>query len=150
MIAVGLPLSSGTIKTILTYIIILEVAFYRKFSDFEPLIPNAEDKRLSELSVEIFQKSGQLNNDSLGKETLEEVRTIVRLMNSYYSNLIEGHHTNPRELKRALDRGQEKEDTKRKHRLSRAHMEVEQSIEDRLLSEPQTEVYSKNFLSGLH
>lgn len=40
----------------------------------------------------------------LASVTLEEVRKLLRVVNSYYSNLIEGHRTHPIDIKRAMCR----------------------------------------------
>ncbi len=42
---------------------------------------------------------------------------LVRVMNCYYSNLIEGHNTTPREIERALDNQLDQEEERRNLQL---------------------------------
>jgi Fic family protein len=72
-------------------------------------------------------------------------------MNSYYSNLIEGHKTLPRDIERALQQDYSDNPTKRANQhLSRAHIEVEELMINRLEAEPQLSVHSPDFLFWLH
>ena len=64
----------------------------------EPLLPTAESGRLAELSAEIFRKSGELRTALPSKTARLELARLMREMNSYYSNLIEGHKTLPRDI----------------------------------------------------
>lgn len=68
----------------------------------EPVLPTSGCGELAELSVEIFRKSGELAATLPSKAVRAGVATLVREMNSYYSNLIEGHKTLPREMEKAL------------------------------------------------
>jgi hypothetical protein len=76
---------------------------------------------------------------------------LVRVMNCYYSNLIEGHNTTPRELERALqDRLDAAEDRRNLQLEARAHIRVQREV-DRLhtvgeLPEPA----SVEFIRWLH
>jgi Fic family protein len=76
---------------------------------------------------------------------------LVRVMNCYYSNLIEGHNTTPREIERALqDRLDAAEDRRNLQIEARAHIRVQREV-DRLhavgeLREPA----SVEFIRWLH
>ncbi len=76
---------------------------------------------------------------------------LVRVMNCYYSNLIEGHNTTPREIERALqDRLDAAEDRRNLQIEARAHIRVQREV-DRLhalgeLPEPA----SVEFIRWLH
>src|ERR1700758_1754724 len=61
------------------------------------------------------------------------VANLVREMNSYYSNLIEGHKTLPRDIERAL-RGDYSSNPERRASqwLNRAHIETETLMLQRL------------------
>jgi Fic family protein len=76
---------------------------------------------------------------------------LVREMNSYYSNLIEGHKTLPREIERALrqDYSEDPQQRSRQH-LGRAHVELEQLMVERLRGEPDLSPHSAEFLCWLH
>jgi len=75
---------------------------------------------------------------------------MVREMNCYYSNLIEGHKTIPRDIERALKRDFSENATQRDNQqLSLAHIAVEKSMEERL-ADRSVDVYAPDFLCWLH
>ena len=85
---------------------------------------------LADLTVELQREAGELGRD-LHPESALELADLVRVMNSYYSNLIEGHNTRPRDIERALA-GAEIDPERRPLALeAKAHVEVQRSI-DRL------------------
>ena len=56
--------------------------------------------------------------------------TLVRAMNCYYSNLIEGHDTHPIDIERALKNDYSNDPRKRDLQLeAKAHIEVQQWID---------------------
>ncbi len=57
----------------------------------EPLLPTSGRGELAELSVDIFRKAGALTATLPSPSVHRGVAGLVREMNSYYSNLIEGH-----------------------------------------------------------
>jgi len=67
-----------------------------------------------------------------GKQAPPELRNLLRSMNSYYTNRIEGQHTRPREIDQALRKDFSK-DTKlaAKQRLAVAHIDAEVALEQR-------------------
>lgn len=76
---------------------------------------------------------------------------LVRIMNCYYSNLIEGHNTTPREIERALqDRLDTAEERRNLQIEARAHIRVQREI-DRLHAAGQLpEPASVDFIRWLH
>lgn len=56
---------------------------------------------LVETANRLIQASGQLGRN-LPAQTLADLAAMVRMMNSYYSNRIEGNNTRPRDIERAL------------------------------------------------
>lgn len=73
--------------------------------------------------------------------TAASLADLVRVMNCYYSNLIEGHDTRPRDIERALFDQLETEPERRNLQLeARAHIRVQRAIDDLnargLLDEP--------------
>jgi very-short-patch-repair endonuclease len=72
-------------------------------------------------------------------------------MNCYYSNLIEGHNTNPVDIDRAMNRDFSREPAKRELQLeSRAHIEVSTLMEERLRNDKDLNIASADFLKWLH
>ncbi len=83
--------------------------------------------------------------------TLAALANLVRVINSYYSNLIEGVRTSPAEIDAAMH-GDWSHDPGRitSQRLAAAHVRVEEGINDALKSDPSISVTSSKFLRGLH
>ena len=75
---------------------------------------------------------------------------LLRCMNSYYSNKIEGQHTRPADIQRALEL-QFDADLKQaqKQRLAVAHIEAEQALEAELPSD-RTDLYAPSFVQSVH
>lgn len=99
----------------------------------EPLLISQGSRHrpaLTDLAVELAQKSSGFRR-SLPPALLTSLATLVRAMNCYYSNLIEGHDTHPIDIERAL-RNDYSQDAKRRdlQQEARAHMAVQQWIDD--------------------
>ena len=73
---------------------------YNHISQMEPLYP-ARSEALEDLAREVVAASAKLEG-RLAPETLDGVRRLLRVVNSYYSNLIEGHSTHPVDIERAM------------------------------------------------
>jgi len=74
---------------------------FDRVSDMEPLLPEDRDGKLAGLGLEVLRRAERLRG-ALHPVTRRGVVDLVRSMNSYYSNLIEGHRTTPRDLDAAL------------------------------------------------
>lgn len=80
-----------------------------------------------DLAREASELSGQLH-----PIVRLSVAELVRSMNCYYSNLIEGHNTHPRDIDRALAEDYSTDPHKRDLQLeARAHIEVQRTIDAR-------------------
>jgi Fic family protein len=124
---------------------------YTNPAAMEPLLPESSRPELAELTCEILRKSGQLSGQVPAPIVRKRIAQVVREMNSYYSNLIEGHKTLPRDIERALRQDYSANPAKRANQhLSRAHIEVEQLMTQRLEAEPQLSIHSMDFLCWLH
>lgn len=79
---------------------------------------------------------------------LSDLRQLLRAMNSYYSNKIEGQHTLPLEIEQALrnDYAQDA-DKARRQRLALAHMATEQQLESHWAH---TNVWSPETVCDIH
>jgi Fic family protein len=69
----------------------------------EPMLPVEGDGELSDLAFDLVRSSSLLSAP-LAAPVRDELGRLVRSMNCYYSNLIEGHQTQPRDIERALAR----------------------------------------------
>ncbi len=75
----------------------------------------------------------------------------VRIMNCYYSNLIEGHNTTPREIERAVaDELDAVEERRNLQVEARAHIRVQRDIDRRHAAGDLPEPASADFICGLH
>jgi Fic family protein len=78
------------------------------------------------------------------------VADLVRSMNCYYSNLIEGHNTHPRDIDRALSADYSSDPHRRDLQLeARAHIEVQQMIDERVEDLPRPPA-SRAFIEWTH
>jgi Fic family protein len=86
-------------------------------------------QELSDLCVDLAAKSAALRN-KVPPALLTSLADLVRAMNCYYSNLIEGHDTHPVEIERALRGDYSNDPAKRNLQLeAKAHISVQQWID---------------------
>ena len=84
---------------------------------------------LTELAVELAAKSAGLRR-SLPEGAIAALADLVRAMNCYYSNLIEGHDTHPIDIERAMRSDYSDEPEKRNLQLeAQAHVTVQEWID---------------------
>jgi Fic family protein len=84
---------------------------------------------LTDLALDLTQKSAGFRR-SLPPSLLTSLADLVRSMNCYYSNLIEGHDTHPVDIDRALKNDYSEDAHKRDLQIeARAHITVEQWID---------------------
>lgn len=86
-------------------------------------------EQITDLALELAQRSSGFRH-SLPESLLSSLANLVRSMNCYYSNLIEGHYTHPIDIERAL-KGDYSQDTKKRDLQleAKAHIEVQQWID---------------------
>lgn len=85
---------------------------------------------LTELAFKLVAKSAGFRN-SLPDGVAEPLASLVRSMNCYYSNLIEGHDTHPIDIERAMIEDYNSEPEKRDLQLeARAHVSVQEWIDN--------------------
>jgi len=98
----------------------------------EPLLIREESHlqyALTDLALELAQKSAGFRR-SLPESLLSSLADLVRSMNCYYSNLIEGHDTHPIDIERALKGDYSRDTRKRDLQLeAKAHIMVQQWID---------------------
>ena len=84
---------------------------------------------LTELAIELAAKSAGLRR-GISDGVVAALADLVRSMNCYYSNLIEGHNTHPIDVERALRNDFSNDPGKRNLQLeARAHVSVQQWID---------------------
>lgn len=67
----------------------------------EPCLPESLEPEIVDLIAALSTAAERLGN-RLHPKTAASLADLVRVMNCYYSNLIEGHNTMPRDIERAL------------------------------------------------
>lgn len=116
----------------------------------DPLLPNIERRELAELAQAITLAVGELNGKVRSGVVREKIAALIRNMNCYYSNLIEGHKTLPRDIERAREQDFARDVKQRENQLlALAHIQTEESMEARLRGE-KVDVYAQEFLCWIH
>jgi len=114
-----------------------------------PLLPEEADD-FQDLALEVIQKSAALGTRQ-HPVTLNTLRELLRIINSYYSNLIEGHNTHPHDIVRAMQKEYDSETAKRNLQMeSVAHITVQKEMERKLREEPEVNMTGQKFLCTLH
>ncbi|MGE3777554.1 MAG: Fic family protein [Pirellulaceae bacterium] len=112
------------------------------------MLPPAGTVELEDRAFELIQRAS-----GLGARVAPPVRAsigaLVRSMNCYYSNLIEGHNTHPRDIDRALNNDYSTEPEKRDLQTEAvAHIHVQRLIDRR--EDLQAPVTSVEYMVWLH
>jgi len=98
----------------------------------EPLVIGdgaPERAELTDLALDLVRRSSGFYR-SLPPAIVASLANLVRAMNSYYSNLIEGHDTHPIDIERALKNDYSNDVRKRDLQLeAKAHIAVQEWID---------------------
>lgn len=109
----------------------------------EPMLISENSRHrtaLTDQAVELASRSAGFRR-SLPDGLLKALADLVRAMNCYYSNLIEGHYTHPVDIERALKNDYSAEPEKRSLQLeAQAHMTVQKWIDEGGLKKKATSV----------
>jgi Fic family protein len=109
------------------------------------MLPEESSKTLENLAFDLILESSSLAGQ-IHPIVVRSVGDLVRSMNCYYSNFIEGHNTHPRDIARAL-RADFVDQPKRRdlQKEALAHIWVQKAIDEGLGSEspPLTGMYAK-------
>lgn len=94
--------------------------------------------RLNDLALELAERAATLGG-SLPPSIAVALADLIRSMNCYYSNLIEGHNTHPVDIERALHGDYSQNPVQRNLQLeAKAHIAVQQWIDNDGLTESPT------------
>jgi len=118
-------------------------------SRIEPCELESLPPPLSDAIVELVQGATVLGT-RLPARTARSLAELVAIMNCYYSNLIEGHRTRPRDIERALANDLE---TGRRRDLqleARAHVRLQREIDALFVAGKLPEPASCEFIRRLH
>ena len=126
----------------------MAINLYSDSSAITPLFPE-DGGNLNELSIELIKQAAALSG-SLHPLTREAIAKLIEPMNSYYSNLIEGHNTHPLDIEKALNKDYSDEPKMKLLQLeSFAHVSTQKNMKARLNDE-KTKICSPEFIKWLH
>jgi Fic family protein len=117
-------------------------------SAMEPLLPSIE--KLAESAIVLVREASELGGQ-LHPTSRKSVADLLRTINTYHSNLIEGHNTRPRDIERALaGHLSSSPELRALQREARAHIDVQRLVEQRLADDPSLRITDIEFLLFLH
>src|SRR5216683_5867891 len=116
----------------------------------EPARVEEVAETVTDVVAELSAAAAKLGH-TLHPHTATNLAGVVRIMNTYYSNLIEGHNTRPRDIARALAGELDKDNDRRNLQLeAAAHVRVQAEV-DRMAAEGRLpEPASVDFIRHLH
>ena len=116
----------------------------------EPALLNHPPPAVVDLVAELAAASATLGR-ALHPLTAAHLADLVRVMNTYYSNLIEGHDTRPRDIERALAGDFDANEGRRHLQLeAAAHVRVQAAVDAVALERRLGEPASVAFIQRLH
>jgi Fic family protein len=114
----------------------------------EPMLPSLVSSELQDLGIDLSEKAAHLAG-MVHPIVQLSIGDLVRSMNCYYSNLIEGHNTHPRDIDRALKGEFSTEPKKRKLQFeAKAHVLLQEKIDS--LEMEKKKIVSIDFIRWLH
>ena len=116
----------------------------------EPARVEEPTEALSDVVADLSATSATLGK-ALHPRTAANLADVVRIMNTYYSNLIEGHNTRPKDIERALAGNFDDDERRRNLQIeAAAHVRVQAEV-DRMAAENRLpEPASADFIRWLH
>jgi len=120
-------------------------------SQIEPILPmEAEQLPLMEAAADLRTAVARLL-PGIGASSREALALLLRAMNSYYSNKIEGQHTYPADLEQALQQQfSPDQEVRRRQELAIAHMQVEAMLEPEARAMAWGEHFSSAWVQRIH
>jgi Fic family protein len=96
----------------------------------EPMLPEEANRELDDIGFDLTAKASSLTGQ-VNPIVTKSIGELVRSMNCYYSNLIEGHDAHPRDIDRALRKDLSERPKQRELQLEAvAHIEVQKAIDE--------------------
>ncbi len=119
-------------------------------SRIEPCLLEQTSPVIVDLVASLSSASSRLGT-RLHPRSAASLADAVRIMNCYYSNLIEGHNTSLREIERAMAGQLDTTEERRNLQVeARAHIRVQRDIDRRFALDELPEPASADFIRGLH
>jgi Fic family protein len=119
-------------------------------SRIEPCLPEYLPLQVTDLVASLSAAAANLGS-RLHPHTRANLADLVRIMNCYYSNLIEGHDTHPRDIERALAGRLAEEKERRNLQLeAAAHIRVQRAVDAMAAAGELPNPASGEFIRWLH
>jgi Fic family protein len=119
-------------------------------SRIEPARLEEAPEAIADVVAELSASSAVLGA-ALHPTTAANLAALVRIMNTYYSNLIEGHDTRPRDIERALAGNFDQDEERRNLQLeAAAHVRVQTEIDYMAAEDTLPEPTSTEFIRWVH
>lgn len=116
----------------------------------EPALLEDAPVEITDVVAELSAKAATLGA-ALHPCTASNLADLVRIMNTYYSNLIEGHHTRPRDIERALSGELDQDEKRRDLQIeAKAHVRVQAEIDRSFAEGRLPDPTSSEFILYLH
>jgi Fic family protein len=116
----------------------------------EPCFVEQPPADLLDLLTEL-PAAARLLGARLHPRTAASLAKLVRVMNCYYSNLIEGHNTRPIDIERALANDLDTDQTRRNLQIeARAHIQLQETIDADHAAGRLSDPVTVDFIQGLH
>jgi len=123
---------------------------YEAVSRIEPTMLDGTPRKITDVLTELTGEASKLGA-MLHPSTARQLASLVRVMNSYYSNLIEGHITRPRDIERALSGDFDVDEGRRNLQIeAAAHVRIQADIDELYAAGALPEPTSVDFIKGLH
>ena len=117
-------------------------------SEMEPTLPSGNNEELLSIAQSVWRDSAELRG-RLPEVSRKAVADVVRSLNGYYSNLIEGHKTRPADIEAALTHSFSEAPKERdRQMLHAAHLDTLALAEETLTDD--TRITSQEYLCWLH
>jgi Fic family protein len=117
---------------------------------FHPPLPTRQLGELKDMAQAVIIASATLEG-RIAKETALALGDCLRLINSYHSNLIEGHKTTILDIEAALHKDYSRDAERRyAQELCAAHVQTESTLMQALLTHPPANPCSLGFVGGIH
>lgn len=119
-------------------------------SRIEPTLLDGAPPKIADVMAELTAKASTLGA-TLHPRTAQQLASLVRVMNSYYSNLIEGHVTRPRDIERALSGDLDVDEGRRSLQIeAAAHVRLQEHIDRIFAKGDLPDPVTPDFLRDLH
>jgi hypothetical protein len=117
---------------------------------FNPPLPGKRLGELKDMAQQVIIASATLDG-RIAKETASALGDRLRFLNSYHSNLIEGHKTSVLEIEAALNKDFSSNDQKRySQELCAAHVRAERALMQAVGSNPPENICSFDVVGDIH